>query len=189
VTTPAPPAGGLDNVLSHKYLGIPGWGWAVGAAGAGYIYLRRKSSTATSTSTGTTTQPYPTGFDYGPSYAAIQSEIQNLQQGQAQGSAGATGTATSTTTGTTSAATSTVPTMSGSGYWIPGSNVPVQTGSASYQWIPNASTVQSLESSGQQIYVQTAPGTFVPWGQASGAAGGTLAPGTPLFQQVQGSSS
>ena len=33
MTTPAPPSGGIDSFLQHKYLGIPGWGWAVGAAG------------------------------------------------------------------------------------------------------------------------------------------------------------
>jgi hypothetical protein len=97
--------------LTKRYGPLPAWAWGLlggGAIYAGYKWLHKSGTSATTTTTSATTTATGQGFDYGPSYAAIQSEIQQLQGEQSVLSAGTsvptTGT-TSATTGTTSATT------------------------------------------------------------------------------------
>lgn len=99
---------GLDTFFTEKVGPLPVWGWTLLGTGAAYLYYRHEksvsSSTASSTSTGTGTL---SGFDYGPSIAAQQSEIQALQQGAASNASGAGSTTSSTGTSTSSTGTST----------------------------------------------------------------------------------
>jgi hypothetical protein len=90
--------GGLDSFFSQKYGPLPAWAWLGIAAGGGFLYIRyrnKKAATSTAASTSTTAGAAQ-GFDYGPSYAAIQSEIQGLQAGYGQLSQNASSSSAST---------------------------------------------------------------------------------------------
>lgn len=68
--------GGFDR----KIAGLPTWGWVLIAAGAGIAYILYRRYTAAQAAAAQSNQTYtPSGIDYGPQLATIQSEIQDLQ--------------------------------------------------------------------------------------------------------------
>lgn len=76
--TPERTGGGADNFFTRKLGPLPVWAWAAIGAGGAYLWWRHKQNTA-GASTTSAASTADTGTDYGPSFAAIQSEIQQLQ--------------------------------------------------------------------------------------------------------------
>jgi hypothetical protein len=91
---PAASSGASGNFLTRKLGPLPMWAW--GLLGgitvyAGYRYYESKKSASSSTAATEAqdqSQEAQQGYDYGPSYAATQSEIQNLQGAQSTEASG-----------------------------------------------------------------------------------------------------
>ena len=73
---PAQSEGGFDRKIG----GLPAWGWVLIAAGAGVAFILYRKYTAAQAAAAQSNQTFtPSGIDYGPQLATIQSEIQDLQ--------------------------------------------------------------------------------------------------------------
>jgi hypothetical protein len=180
------PASSGGNVLTRKLGPLPTWAWLAIATGAGLLYYiasKKKTAAAASTSS-STTSPTSTATSASNVPDYVFQNYNEIPPTTPPPAAPPTAPPATAPTTPPAQAAPTAPTQSGSGYYVPGSTTPVTAGGATYQWVNSQAQANSVISSGGQLYVQTSPGVFVPWGVASGSVGGTLAPGTPLFQQV-----
>jgi hypothetical protein len=182
------PGGG--NFLTRKLGPLPIWVWVGVGVAALYLYQSRKNAAAQAAgggpdaATSALAQQGAAAMQYGYSSPDLASMISNLQ-GQVAllggGNNGTTGTG-ATSPGSTGnpATTPTVPTgekFVGSGWSVPGSEVPVTgQGGHTFQWINNAAW-HSLPK-GTTMWFQPTPGFFV---KTSGAH---LYKGTPFFLEV-----
>jgi hypothetical protein len=190
---------GAGGLLGRKLGPLPMWVWIGLGVAAAYFYTSRKNAAAQAAA-GTGTDPTTSALanqgaaamQYGYTAPDLASMISNLQ-GQVAllggGNSGTTGTGASSPGSTGNPAVAPVaPVLSGSGYWVPNSEVPVTgQGGHTYMWIPNAQVRQAL-APGTPIFVQTMPGYFSQVGteEAGGTAKMTarLAPGTKSFVRV-----
>jgi len=117
-------------------------------------------------------------MQYGYSAPDLASMISNLQgQVSLLGSGNQGTTQTNPTSPGSTGQPATAPVHVGSGWFVPGSEVPVTgQGGHTYVWVAGPSIAKGLPK-GTQLFFQPAPGYFVP-------VTSSAVPGTPEFLQV-----
>lgn len=191
----APGGGGF---FTKKLGPFPTWVWIGLGVAVLYLYQSRKAAASSSTAqtdaaTQALAQQGAAAAQYGYSGADLASMLSNLSGQVAMLGGGNTGSTGSTATSPGSTGTPAAPDyanekLSGSGYYVPGSTVPiVGTNGHTYEWIASGNVIRSLPK-GTIVYYQPTPGNFVstgPVGQTKvGTGQGNVAPGTPTFLQV-----
>lgn len=184
----------MASGLGGKFHGIPVPVLIVGGAAlaAGIYFERKKSAAATAAATPAAAAPVTaaasgTGAGGAASTAATSALAQQANQNNSnlvQSILAMQGASA-----TPSASTYAIPTgqtLSGSGYYVPGSSAPI-TGSdgSQYVWISTPTQWTAITSSGGTAYYQPLPGVFMPVTSASQLAGGGSPNGpTPLFYKI-----
>lgn len=153
---PPPDAPQQGNILTRKFAGLPGWAWAGVALVGGYLLYRHFTSSSASTSSSTGMATSTTGTSVGAGYTDLQPIILDQSPPGSSINPGVPMIPGTTPTKTTTPSTSTFSgeKQIGSGYGY--ANV------AGFQYIPNPTELNALESAGYKIFYQPAPGIFVP---------------------------
>lgn len=158
---------------------IPTWVWIAGAGGVFILYYlyrqnQANAAAAATTAAAATAPPVAAAGSYGNA-GDISSLLPYLQ---AAGNSG---------TGQGSGATFTPPpgeVQQGSGFWVPKSGTPISDAQGNqFVWIPTGAALKPFLQGGGTAYYQPTPGIFVP-ASAGGNLLSSIAPGTPIYQQV-----
>lgn len=188
--------------LLKVWHGAPMWAWTlagvVGIGGSVYLYKQRKAATAAATAPPLATAATAAGQTsaagtaapgtaYGQAVSQLaQQQDQNQSNLLSQLLALQPGTAATSTPAATTYTPPAGETLSGSGYYVPGSTAPI-TGSdgSTYSWISNYQQWLGLKAQGATGYYQPVPGVFMPITDEGALLGGNSPQGpTPYFLKL-----